>query len=291
MYCENCGNQLSEDVKFCSKCGQELKKEKDPSDEGAVDLRPFSKKSTKENIEEMLPKPSKFSFWKTFAYIFSVTLVLFTIFFGLIGSYEEGFSESFVGIIMLSFILAIILTFFIKWWKDYKSTGKLISEDPTIKVEESGVKPGIRGWLILVAIGVVFSPLLILLALFTEFLPIFTDGSWELLTNPNSAYYIPGIGALLKFEIIGNILFFVLALYSLFLFFKKDKRFPKFFIALLAYSVLFSILDSIFASSIPGLDEQLNLEGDKELIRSIIVTAIWIPYMLKSRLVKVTFVK
>jgi len=88
----------------------------------------------KEKIENKPNEPQKFSFWKTFTYVFSVILVLLTIFFGFIGSYEEGFGEAFVGVIMFSFILALIPMLFIKWWRDYKSTGRLIAEDP-IKIE------------------------------------------------------------------------------------------------------------------------------------------------------------
>jgi hypothetical protein len=231
----------------------------------------------------------KFSFRRVFSYIFFILLILLTVFFGLVGSYEEGFGRAFIGVATLSFMLAIILTFIIKWWKDYRATGKLISEEPENEIVESNIKPGLRDWLILVAIGLVISPLFCLYNLFTIYLPIFTNGTWELVTNPNSSYYTPGIGAGVTFEVIYHLLFLVASLYLLFFFFKKDKRFPKFYIIYLVSILICGIIDYVIIQSIPSIASQAV--DNTDLGRSVLAAVIWIPYMLKSKLVKATFVK
>lgn len=74
------------------------------------------------------------SFWKTFAYVFLIILILLTIFFGFIGSYGvSGFNEVFIGIAMFSAILALLATFFIKWCKEYKLKGKFVLEEKNKK--------------------------------------------------------------------------------------------------------------------------------------------------------------
>jgi len=74
----------------------------------------------------MKEKIKKFIFWKTFVISFFIILFFNIIFFGLAGSFEENFIDSFWGIALLSLFLSIIITFFIKWLKYYKSTGKII---------------------------------------------------------------------------------------------------------------------------------------------------------------------
>jgi hypothetical protein len=288
MHCKYCGKKNNDEARFCKFCGKKLET-KEATEKDAIDLRPFPKKPAQEKIEKEFPKSRKFSFWKTFVYIFLVLLVLLVIFFGLIGSCTEGFGDAFFGVVILSFILAIILTFFIKWWKDYRATGKLILEEATPETESFDVKPGIRGWLILVAIGLIISSLFCLYYLFTIYLPIFMNGTWELLTNSNSAYYIPSIGGVVIFEVIIQFLFLVASLYLLFLFFQKNRRFPQLYIIYLVSIVFFGIIDYAIILSIPSIASEV--EDNSDLGRAIISALIWIPYITKSKLVKATFVK
>jgi hypothetical protein len=141
----------------------------------------------------------------------------------------------------------------------------------------------------LVAIGLIIFPLFSLYNFFTVYLPIFTNGTWELLTDSNSAYYTPGIGGGLMFEAIFQFIFLVASLYLLFLFFKNNRRFPQLYIIFLASIVIFGIIDYVIISSIPSIASET--EDNLDLGRAIIFALIWIPYMLKSKLVRATFVK
>ena len=125
MFCKFCGKENREEAKFCRHCGQKLN-EKATARENIVASNPFSQKPAQEKIEKEFLKPSRFHFWMIFSYIFAAILIILSVFFGAIGSFEGDFVSVFFGIGILSFFLAIIFTFFIKWWKDYKRTSKII---------------------------------------------------------------------------------------------------------------------------------------------------------------------
>lgn len=146
------------------------------------------------------------------------------------------------------------------------------------------------GWLILPAIGLIIAPIWALYSFFTEYMPMFSDGTWELLTDPGSAYFISGFSSLIMFEIFFQAVFFLFVLYVGFLFFTRKKELPRLYILYLVGSLIIAIIDYMWAFSIPELAEVLQEEDYGDLGRSIIAAAIWVPYMLKSDRVKNTFV-
>lgn len=148
---------------------------------------------------------------------------------------------------------------------------------------------GLGGWLILPALGLFLTPFLIGTRLFSDFLPLFTDGTWTALTNPGSEYYLPGWGALLLFEIMGNVFVILLDLVLVGLFFMESPRFPILFICFLAFNALFTVVDLAWARAIIPLDAQMGLDGLREVTRAVGAAVVWIPYIVKSRRVKNTF--
>lgn len=100
----------------------------------------------------------------------------------------------------------------------------------------------------------------------------------------------PGLGGLIQFEAIGNIVLLALSLFLAFLFFSKKKQFPKWFIGITLGTLGFIAIDTLSA---PLLTDALSYSEPahfKDLVQTAIGAAIWIPYMLKSRRVKNTFV-
>jgi hypothetical protein len=146
------------------------------------------------------------------------------------------------------------------------------------------IKPEIRSWLILLAIVLVAIPLMYLYSLI-DFISIFTDGTWKLITDTDSIYYAPGRGGHIIFEIIGQIVALFASFYLLFIFFKKSKRFPKFFIIYMVFCLIYNIID--FVAGWVILDGAVD---STYLRNSIISSCIWIPCMIKSKLVKGTFI-
>ena len=278
MFCKNCGKKLNQDAKFCNSCGTAVA--------NSVSKEVVSDKSVG-------VKSKEFKFGKTYAYITAGILVLLTIFFAFVGSYEERFFESFIGILILSALLGILGTFMVKWCKKgfvYENASEDLNE-----AEMSRYK-GLGGWLILVIIGL-FATILWQAYGVYESITLFTDGIVEVLSNPASGAYIPGYAGALKFEFIAEILFLAFAVYLVFLFFKKSKKFPKYYVPFLIASVVYVVLDYVVLSSltIPSemrqvVDEILSERGT-EIARTAIVAIIWGLYMTKSKRVKATFVE
>ena len=148
----------------------------------------------------------------------------------------------------------------------------------------------IGGWLGIVAIGIVISPFLIAYRLLANYLPVFSDGTWELLSTKGTEYYRPAFAPLITFEIIGNIGFLVGWIYIAYKLFTKSKVFPKAFIALIVAELVFILLSiTVTISLFPGFDLANEKGVINEIARSGIRVLILVPYMLKSKRVKATF--
>jgi Protein of unknown function (DUF2569) len=169
-------------------------------------------------------------------------------------------------------------------------------QPPQANVESNDVTPkvdgpvGIGGWLILVVIGLVVTPIRLTYLLMTTYVPIFRDGSWSQLTTPGMPAYHALWAPVLSFEIVGNMLILVLALVTLFCLIRKSRKTPKMAIALYGWAAVFVVIDSFVGNLIPAVAAQSDPASVKELMRSLIGAAIWIPYFLVSKRVKATFV-
>lgn len=150
---------------------------------------------------------------------------------------------------------------------------------------------GLGGWLILPLIGLVISPIRIGLMIATTYLPIFSDGSWEYLTDRNSEGYHPLWGPLLVGEMVFNTFFVMYSLFLLVLFFMKHAWFPRAIIIFYLSNLLFIVADAAVVGMVPGLGLEVDGEVTQEIVRGLVGTAIWVPYFLVSRRVKNTFVR
>jgi len=129
---------------------------------------------------------------------------------------------------------------------------------------------GIRGWLILPAIGIIVTPIRL------AYLGFQFSGYYA---RPNLS---SGEFSYITFELVVLGVMFILWLVAGVLFFKCKRIFPKFFIGLLvidAFSVLFSY------------NLRYDMSENEALVRGLIGLVIWIPYMLVSKRVRNTFVR
>lgn len=163
-------------------------------------------------------------------------------------------------------------------------------QESEIAREENKLK-GLGGWLIVVGIGTVLSPIRILISSVPTYLPIFKDGTWEALTTVGSEAYIPLWGSLLIGEIVFNIGMVTVSIYMIYLFFTKHYLFPKFYIAIVLISLLFIPLDAWWVSLMLPNEPMFDAETAKEFFRILIGGLIWVPYMIESKRVKATFVE
>jgi len=150
---------------------------------------------------------------------------------------------------------------------------------------------GIGGWLIFPMLGLIFTPISLGALLFNTHAPIFTNGAWEVLTTPGTDAYHHLWAPLLIYEIVGNMLFIVFALILLVLFFQKHFLLPKWIVIYYLANLAFVATDFFGANLIPAVAAQSDPDALKELIRSVIGAAIWIPYFMKSVRVRNTFTK
>lgn len=149
---------------------------------------------------------------------------------------------------------------------------------------------GLGGWLILVGIGLVLSPFRLGAFTLQTFVPVFTNGTWEILTTPGSEGYHALWAPLLIFELLGNLGFIVAYIALGILFFRKSRFFPKAYIAIAFMNLCFIILDAFLSSFVLPGEPMFLPDTAKEIARPLVSIAIWVPYMLVSKRVRNTFV-
>jgi len=149
---------------------------------------------------------------------------------------------------------------------------------------------GLGGWLIVVGLGLLIAPISLCIFLYSTYSEIFTDGIWEMLTMPESEVFVPYFGVMLITEICVNILLLFAIIYTGYLYFSKNKSFPKWYVGIMVFSIVFIILDAFAVSSILPDTKVFDKDTLRELGRSLLGAMIWIPYMRVSKRVKATFV-
>ena len=148
----------------------------------------------------------------------------------------------------------------------------------------------IGGWLILIAIGLVITPIRLGYSILVELLPVFEPETWNYLTSPDSPVYHHLWKPLIWFEVLGNAFFMAFAIVLMFFFFGKRKLLPRLFIIYLVSNLVFVLGDYYMASQIPMLGEMDMSDSFREIGRSILSVGIWVPYFLLSERVRGTFV-
>jgi len=163
------------------------------------------------------------------------------------------------------------------------------------EVSEYTGRRGLGGWLILVMIGLFISGGFGIYNTLSN-VASFTDGSIDILSDPSSEVYLPGIGGIIGFETFLEIIFLIATALLLVLFFKKSSRFPKLYITFLVASAIYILIDYALVASISVSGEaklvidEILAEEAGGIGRAMIGALIWVTYMVKSKQVKATFI-
>jgi len=161
-----------------------------------------------------------------------------------------------------------------------------------ISVQQEHGLDRIGGWLILFLTGLLLTPIRLGVVLYKTFVPLFSDGTFGQLTTPSSDLYHPLWAPLIAFELIGNLSVIALGLVTLYHFLRKSRKTKKYAIAWLLTAFAFVVIDFFFADMIPSIAVQpADPESIKEVARSTVSAAIWVPYFLVSKRVKATFTR
>ena len=158
------------------------------------------------------------------------------------------------------------------------------SETPANSVQDGPV--GIGGWLILPIIGLVLTPLRMVVHLGSY------GDIFEAFPHLNTFQQL-----MIVFEIAGNVLIgLILPVLLLILLINKSRRFPRLFVIWGVGNLLFVVADLVLAyvAFREAFDASSEPFFDQETIRtiasSIVLAALWVPYMIQSRRVRNTFV-
>ena len=149
---------------------------------------------------------------------------------------------------------------------------------------------GIGGWLILVAIGIVVTPIRIVMLIMTTYPEIFSTGTWEALTTQGSETYNPLWAPIIIGEILINFGLILVWLYMAYKFFTKSRDFPKWYIGIAVFSLVFIVADAFVVKLVLPNKPVFDPDTIKELVRSVIMVVVWVPYMLVSKRVKATLI-
>ncbi len=133
---------------------------------------------------------------------------------------------------------------------------------------------GLGGWLIIVGIGVVIAPLRICVLLVGAFTPIFTSGSWDVLTTPGSQAYSRFWAPIIIMEVVINTGLVVASGYIAYLFFAKKRSFPKWYIGIVVFSLLFILIDALVIKLVLPNEPMFAPGTIQELSRSLITVVI-----------------
>jgi hypothetical protein len=156
-------------------------------------------------------------------------------------------------------------------------------ETPGIVFSYGATFTPIGGWLILIAIGLVLTPLNVVISLFTN--DYFNLKTWNLHTTDKLDL---NFKIIIAFETAGNIILMCYAVFCLILLLNKRDIFPKAIIGYLLFNVTFLLIDYLVA--LPLHNDPISQKALYTLIRICITAAIWIPYFRISTRVKDTFI-
>lgn len=203
-------------------------------------------------------------------------------------TYNQGLAES-ADNSGISWV-AMLLTLLTLGFSGYGAYKLYVYYDVEPRVKDARAKP-IGGWLVIVAIGLVLTPIILLITLVMEdgFYDAYT---WATLWNTEGIQGKPSV-ILIAMELVINLVRIVFSTVLIVLFFERRSSVPRLMVILYASTLIFIVLDAIFAYTINGdlFTSEDDYDTAKEIIRSVFRAAIWIPYFLISDRVKKTFVK
>ncbi|MBI4849145.1 MAG: DUF2569 domain-containing protein [Nitrospirae bacterium] len=140
---------------------------------------------------------------------------------------------------------------------------------------------GIEGWLFLPAVSMVTTPVLLVSLILMNI---------KLMNNPilkETFAQFPGLRAAVISQTLIVAMHLVLVIYVSFLFFRKKQALPKMIIACLTVHLLIIVAN---VSWISLIFKELSVRENIGVISTIFITAVGIPYFIRSKRVKATFV-
>ena len=150
---------------------------------------------------------------------------------------------------------------------------------------------GLGGWLILVGLGLLLSPVRLSIEMISMYQGFISEGAWGLLTTPTSPVYHSSWALHNVGEAIVNVAIVFFSVYLIYLFFLKKMIFPRYYCGFLLFIVIFLFIDALLIQIMLPDEPLFDEERGRDFFRSVLACLIWIPYMRVSKRVKLTFVE
>jgi transglutaminase-like putative cysteine protease len=195
------------------------------------------------------------------------------------GGLEKDYALSWLAI-GLAIALGIAVYFFMK---------KLFYYDPEPEFSIYREDKKIGSWLILIAIGLIISPISILKVIISE--GYFNAKLWERLLDSASAFYNPAQAIWVLSEFIFNISFLGFSILLIILFFQRRSTVPTLIIIFYLINFAVPVLETIIMYHMGTLNETAWNNQLTIIVRALVFGVVWSSYFHLSERVKETFVK
>lgn len=189
------------------------------------------------------------------------------------------------------YVLVDLATLAVLVWSARRLLRPSITPPPVLTSERDRTLQGIGGWLVLVAIGVTLRPLTLLVQSVRDGFDFYNFAVWEALTTPGNPAYREGFAPAVIGEHLSNRLLLGFSVICVILFYRRWHTFPRVFAAILLANPALLIVSGLVTQQWLGVDEKLTYANYSTAGRMLLAAAVWVPYIFRSRRVKLTFTR
>jgi len=150
---------------------------------------------------------------------------------------------------------------------------------------------GLQGWLVLPAIGLVFRPFILVVGLWPTLRLVADHPAWVTFVDSESGGYIAGFVGGAVAEVLMGCLFAAWSVVLLVQFFGRKRSLP---VSLVAYLISFPVwaaIHTVWFRQLPFATQEPLTSDVMDLVKICVPSAVWVPYFLVSRRVKLTFTR
>ncbi|MGM7703028.1 DUF2569 domain-containing protein [Pseudalkalibacillus sp. Hm43] len=156
---------------------------------------------------------------------------------------------------------------------------------------------GIGGWLILIVFGLLLVPVIRLYSLYQTYWTVYNTPAWSLLTESGNPLYHTWFEPAFWMGVGVDLLLIILSLVGLWLLLTRSSLFPRFMISFLIAMTVFAVADGFITNWIFGTLpitadtlQYIQNQSYRQQAGALLLSIIWIPYLMRSKRVKATFV-
>jgi hypothetical protein len=182
------------------------------------------------------------------------------------------------------FSLVVAIPLCLRWYRRPPAIG------PALKPAKEGSPSGLRGWLMLVAIGVWTAPLMIAAGVIYPLAETTAPAAWAALTDPGSPAYHAGWGPMLTMNVIVATVSLAWCVLNLVLMVKHMRSFPMMYAMLNVVMIAWGLVQLGTLAWIMGTMDTMvpELAG---VIWTILGVALWVTYLYRSNRSRATFIR